>query len=373
MAEDTKPMKVMHVIGSLRTGGAEMFFLRFVEGMKKSNLNVEILPVVRENSWISSQLEQMEISHKTAPFGGFFDIKTRHLLYKYVKEFQPDVIQSWMSRASKFVPNVAIPKVARLGGYYKLKYYRKMDYLVGNTQDICRYLKEKGWPADRIDYLPNFTVIPPEGYKVKGPELREKYNIDSNKFVVLMAGRLHENKGFDIALRALNDLPENVHFLVVGDGPQKEFLNKIVEEFNISNKVTFTGWQDDITPFVAASNLWLVPSRIEPLGNTVLDAWAHNIPVVAAAVSGPQALIAHKLSGFLVKPEDEKAIVEGITCVLKDNELQTIMVAEGKKVLEENYSQQKVLSQYMDFYNCITGRITGRITERITGKTEAGK
>ena len=136
-------LKVMQVVGAGKAGGAETFYVRMVRGqVQKSDLPVEVLPVVREGSWIAGRLEEYGIPFKTAPFGGVFDFQTKKLLAQYAEEFEADVIQTWMNRATKFLPNIGIPSVARLGGYYKLKYYRNVDHLVGNTEDICTYLKK---------------------------------------------------------------------------------------------------------------------------------------------------------------------------------------------------------------------------------------
>ncbi|MDD9911874.1 MAG: glycosyltransferase [Alphaproteobacteria bacterium] len=350
----TKKIRVLQVINGAKPGGAETFFLRLVKAFHQNDLGIDMLPVVREGAWLAEQLDTAGIPYKTAAFGGFFDRSTRKKITSYIEEWQPQVIQSWMNRATRFVPDVAIPKVARLGGYYNLRYYRKMDHLVGNTQDICRYIKSKGWDGSRVHYIPNFAEEPPEDFKGLREDVRGRYGIRNRKCVVLLAGRLHENKGFDLALYALRSLPENIHFLIAGDGPQRAVLESVVEADNLQDRVTFAGWVPHISPLAAAADIWLAPSRIEPLGNIVLDAWAHKIPIIASNVVGPMSLIRDGEDGLLIPLEDDKAMIHAIEQLANDAEKRMSMAAKGYETFQEKFTPDVVMKQYVEFYEKLT-------------------
>lgn len=344
-------VRVLQVIGSPKAGGAETFFWRLMNAFTDLDYGVDVLPVVREGSWLHSRMLELQLEHRTAPFGNtIFDRKTKKVLQECMDGWRPDVIQTWMNRASKAIPASDIPTVARLGGYYNLKYYQKMDHLIGNTEDICTYLKAHQWPAERVHYLPNFTEMPPEGFKDARYNVRDSYGIPHNRFVLLLAGRVHENKGYDVALYALRFLPKNIHILVVGDGPQRQNLKAAVEADGLSDRVTFIDWVPHITPVAAAADVWLVPSRIEPLGNTVLDAWAHEVPVIASKVAGPEALIEDGQTGLLVPSEDEEALVTAIKKVHKNADLRKTLAANGAERFKQHYRKDIVLSQYRKFY-----------------------
>ena len=168
--------------------------------------------------------------------------------------------------------------------------------------------------------------------------------------MVMIAGRLHENKGIDVALYALRRLPEHVHYLIVGEGGQRDALEAMVDSDGLRDRVTFVGWVDNITPFAAASDIWLVPSRHEPLGNTVLDAWAHALPVVAAAAAGPLSLITDNHDGLLAEIEDDKTLAEGILKLIENPSMRQKLGENGRKTLGDKYSQESVLQAYYDLY-----------------------
>ena len=82
---------------------------------------------------------------------------TRRAFAHEIAAWRPDIVLTWMSRATRLCPRGDFVHVARLGGYYDLKYYRRCDHLIGNTRAIVDYAIAEGWPRERISYLPNFV------------------------------------------------------------------------------------------------------------------------------------------------------------------------------------------------------------------------
>ncbi len=346
-------IRVLQMLGAGKPGGAETFFLRLMRAFNNKDMGIKVLPVVRENSWVAGQLDEQGISYKTLPYGGIFDFKTKKNLQKIIDDFQPDIIQSWMNRASKYLPKNGVPKVARLGGYYNMKYYKNADYMAANTQNICKYIQKKGWKKEKIIYLPNFTEMPSVDYKHHRHMVRDSYKISSDAYVLLLAGRIHENKGFDVALYALRFMPKNVHILLAGNTSKQNALKAAAQADGLDDRITFAGWVPNISPLAAAADVWLVPSRHEPLGNTVLDAWAHTLPVVATSVSGPASLIDDGVTGLLVRPENEKDIVKAVEQLQNDPVFSEKIAQAGHKKLSETFSQDVVIQKYIDFYQKI--------------------
>jgi len=345
------PLRVTQVVGSAGPGGAEAFFIRLVRALHDAGTDVvEQQVIVREGSWIAGRLKELGIPHEVAAFGGMFDFKTKPRLAQLIDNFKPDVVQTWMNRASRFLPKTHTPTVGRLGGYYKLKYYKQCDHLIGNTRDICSYIRKSGWPEDRVSYVPNFVDLPPEGFEDYRLDVREEYGIDPNVRVLVMAARLHENKGVDIALYALSMLPDNVHLLIAGNGPEEENLRASVEADDLTPRVHFAGWVNQMTPLFAAADIFLVPSRIEPLGNVVLEAWAHKLPVVATTTPGPKSLITHNKNGILVPIEDEKALAQGVQKLLDDPTFAKGVADEGLREVRRHFAQNAVVEDYLTLY-----------------------
>lgn len=343
-------LKIMQVIGAKGSGGAELFYLRLAQALHKKT---DLLCAVREGSWMQSQLDAFSIPYKTAPFGGFFDRQTTKLLSEYIDTFKPDAIQGWMNRACSKLPQTVVPTVGRLGGFYNLKNYKNCDYLVGNTKDIQKYVVEKGHPAEKSFYIPNFAPTPDEKFKMNRADVRLEYNIPEDANVLFMAGRLHEVKGMDLAILALRVLPENVHLMLAGSGKLKDELESLAAQQGVADRVHFLGWVNNITVVASAADIWLVPSRHEPLGNVVLDAWAHRLPVVASKTHGPLSLIDDGVTGCLFDVGDVDTMVRHIESLLNTPQKVEDMTQHGYEILKNSYSEKAVVKLYMDFYASI--------------------
>lgn len=342
-------LNIMQLCGAPDAGGAQLFFLRLTRALHHHS-DVNVLPVVRSGSWLAQRLEEEAIPFRHLTFGGGLDVFTRPRLKALIRQFKPHVAQSWMNRASRFLPRGMTCGVGRLGGYYDLKYYEGLDHLVGNTPDICRYLREQGWPQEQVHYIPNFVDLPPEGFKLQAEAVREQYGIPQEAVILLTAARLHPVKGIDTLLAALAQLPPHVHVILAGSGDEEAALRKQAATLDITSRVHFTGWVNNITSLCAAADIFVVPSRSEPLGNVVLEAWAHAMPLVSTMAEGPSQLIKPRENGLLVSIDDAVGMAGAIGEILCNPNLALLLAEGGLHTLQSQYSEEAVLQQYLDFY-----------------------
>ncbi len=141
-------MKIIHAMAGAAIGGAEGFFERLTIGLHQCGLEQKL--IIRANPARTHKLTEAGLSVTEAPFGGIFDLRTRPIFRRLSHEFKPDLVLTWMNRATKLIPAGSYVKAARLGGYYDLKYYRDCDHLIGNTQGIVDWIGAQGWPRDRV-------------------------------------------------------------------------------------------------------------------------------------------------------------------------------------------------------------------------------
>jgi len=344
-------MRILQALAGAQFGGAERFFERLVPALGESGIDQRVL--IRKDERRKKLLAEAGITdlHEFS-FGGRFDLMTRLGFRREVKEFAPDIVFTWMSRATAFAPKSPLGghahlRVARLGGYYDLKYYQGCDYLVGDTQSIVDYLVREGWPADRAVYLPNFVDATP-GRAIS----RHDFYLPEGAPLLLALGRLHTNKGFDVLLKALAELPE-AYLLLAGVGPEREALEAIAVHEGVKPRVRFLGWREDIADLMATADLFVHPARHEPLGNVILEAWAHMKPVVSTAADGPSLLIEHGVSGLLTPLEESPALASAIRQALSDMAATRTMAEAGHHRYRENFTKAAVVGQYRAFFERI--------------------
>lgn len=336
----------MQVMAGAAHGGAETFFERLVPALARSGL--EQKTVIRTNATRADILRKAGVEPVELPFGGLLDFTTRRSLANITREFQPDVQLAWMNRAARFCRPHGHILAGRMGGYYSLKYYKHCHHLVGNTVDIRDYIVRSGWAPHKAWYLPNFVDA-----KRADPVDRTTLATPADAPLIVALGRLHDNKAFDVLLAALAEISDAFLWLA-GDGPKEEFLRKEATRLGLDDRVRFLGWRDDIAALIGAADVFVCPSRHEPLGNVVIEAWAHKKPVVAASSAGPAALIDDGVSGLLVPVDNAQGLARGIKRVLESPALAGDLAAAGHAEFQAKFTETAVVAQYQEFFDQVT-------------------
>jgi len=339
-------MRILQVMAGAEHGGAENFFVRLALALNRAGIDQKV--VIRENADRAEKLREGGVDPVELAFGGKLDWKTSWDLKRQIKLFKPDIVLTWMNRATAMCPSgkkLGFVHMARLGGYYDLKYYQSCDHLIGNTQDIVDYLVQENWPAEKAHYVPNFV----DGQWGE-PIPRQRYYTPNSAPLILAMGRLHENKGFDVLLDAVSRVPD-AYLWLAGEGPLRDALERQSENLGIKPRVRFLGWQDDVAGLLQACDVFVCPSRHEPLGNVVIEAWAQGKPVIATDSYGPGTLIVHLQSGVLVPIDDSILLTKAIRNVLGDSNLFERIARQGFETYSKQFTEDVVTKQYIDFFN----------------------
>jgi glycosyltransferase involved in cell wall biosynthesis len=338
-------MRLLQAMAGARYGGAEAFFERLVLGLAQSGQ--EQLVLIRGPAR-AGRLRKAGIAVREARFGGPLDLLTPLRFRWAVSAYRPDVVLTWMSRATRACPRGDFVHVARLGGYYDLRHYAACDHLVGNTRDLVGWMIAQGWPEDRVHYLPNFVAA-----ERAAPVARAAFDTPADVPLALALGRLHSNKGFDTLLEAVARVPR-LHLWLAGEGPVRGALEDQVRRLGIGGRVRLLGWRDDVASLLAAADFLVCPSRHEPLGNVVIEAWAAGVPVVAAASVGPATLVADGRTGLLVPVDDAVALGDAAERLAEDPQLRQSLAAAGHAEYEAAFTEEKVIGKYRDFFAAVT-------------------
>jgi len=339
-------MRVLQVMAGARYGGAEKFFDNLTRALDRAG--VEQKSIFRPFPERNQFFEENNLAYAHAPFTwpGYF--KTKRVMRQVIDDFKPDIVMTWMSRASRFCVNGDFLKVARLGGYYDLKYYQSSDYLIGNTQHIVDYFLENNWPQERAFYLPNFTLPPKTSDRCD----RQEYETPADVPLLLTLGRYHSDKAFDVLIRALEGVPK-AYLWIGGQGDLENELKQLAKDCNVSDRVRFIPWRQDVSSLYNAADIYVCPSRVEPLGNVVIEGWAHKKPVVAAASSGPKGLITHGHDGMLSEIDDFMGMRKNLNTVIQDSVFADRIADEGWNTFQNSFTESAVVTQYLEFFNRI--------------------
>nr|WP_067286561.1 glycosyltransferase [Marinobacterium profundum] len=351
-------MKVMQILLSQSEAGAETYFEK-VSAAFATDPSIEQQLIIEAQGSREARLQTAAVTYRTLPMGIF----SKPLLYntmlkRHVDTFEPDLIVTWVNRASRKCPPTKAVVVGRLGGYYDIANYQKCDYLIVNTPDLVRHVVESGWPEERVSMISNFGELPP-ALSVDDP----LPSIPAGHKVLLTLGRLHQKKAQDTAIRALTKIP-NATLLIVGSGELRDQLEALAQSEGVAKRVQFLGLRKDIHHLFEIADLCLFPSRFEPLGNVILEAWATGTPIVAATSTGPSWLIEHEHNGLLFPVDDAERCAVEVNRLLHDSPLARQLAENGAKKYRSGFSQPIIMQHYKDlFTKLVTDRRSGKLAK----------
>jgi glycosyltransferase involved in cell wall biosynthesis len=141
---------------------------------------------------------------------------------------------------------------------------------------------------------------------------------------------------------------------IAGEGGLLTELQAQSRVQGVLDRVRFLGWRADRAALLRASDVCLVPSRREPFGNVVVNAWAHGTPLVACRSEGPGALIADGEDGLLTAVDDAPGLARAAQRILADESLARRLIAGGRRKAQETYSETAVVARYLEVFCAIT-------------------
>ncbi|MDY0029256.1 MAG: glycosyltransferase [Pseudobdellovibrionaceae bacterium] len=345
-------MKILQVMAGAENGGAEAAFedmcLALAERIK-DNPDIEMQAIIRVGHPDRMQrLVAGGVVVHALPFGGMLDFITQWKMKRIIKCFKPQIVQTWMSRASKKTPasqDKSYLKFSRLGGYYGLKYYKSTDYFVTNTPDIKRHLEENGIDPSRIRHINNFAASEREII----PVTRSSLQTPDDAYVIIALARYHQVKALDTLIKSIVPI-NNAHLWLAGEGPLETELKQLAQALGVSSRVHFLGWRTDRAALLQAADVCALPSRFEPFGSTFVQAWAQKTPLVCSDAQGPKQFVKDGEDALMFKIDDLEALTNALNRMRHEKGLAEKLVDSGYQRYINEFSKDKTVSAYLEYY-----------------------
>jgi glycosyltransferase involved in cell wall biosynthesis len=243
----------------------------------------------------------------------------------------------------------------RITLYNKLDLWltRSADCVVAVSEATGRFLERNGIPRSRIRVIHN--AIDPLAYQLEnsGTEFRQRCGAGPNHLLVGVIGRLSPEKGHTLFLHALSQVVEIIpetKAVFVGEGKEAEQLEIMVRAKGLADRVTFAGYQAEISSIYSALDLVVIPSLSEGLPNVLLEAFLHRRPVVGTAVGGIPDVMQGELSRWLVPPGDAGALADAIIRALRCSTLRAETAETGNQRVREKFTPAHRATQFLKVY-----------------------
>ena len=201
------------------------------------------------------------------------------------------------------------------------------------SREISRYI-----PVDsEVRVIPNGLDLADYGCNVNESNIRRNLKLPDGTCLIGSIGRLSREKGLDILIDSLGLLDQvNVHLLIIGDGNEKDQLEKQAEKLGLSDRVHMLGYRTDIKELLNTLTVCVQPSRFEGMPMVILEAMVMGCPVVATTVGGVPQMIRDGVDGWLVPPQDSKQLAIAVSNVLADPiEAHKRAISARNRIVEE--------------------------------------
>lgn len=257
------------------------------------------------------------------------------------------------------------PNVATCHGFFKTRWNRRLFPCWGKrtiaiSEPVAHHLQNDfRWPADRIVLIPNGIDL--ERFYVADQEQRRatraRYNLQDDPVVGIIA-RLSDVKGIDILIKAMPQVRKaipTVKLLIMGEGKEEVFLKRLVAEYDLANTARFIPEVADMAECLNMFDLFVMPSRQEGLGLSVLEAQACGLAVVASRVGGLVSIISDNETGFLVDSENIEELAAKIIFVLGDESLRRKVGRQAHDRVRQEHSAAPMVEQTTHLYKELIG------------------
>lgn len=236
--------------------------------------------------------------------------------------------------------------------------YAAAHRIVANSRAAAQRLRREGVSDEKIVLIPNgidSAVFAAREYSQRPRQ-------------IAMVACLREEKRIDVLIKAAPEILArfpDAHFLIVGDGTCREALVALTRRLGVNDRFSFLGHRDDVPQILAQADVFVLPSRSEAFPNSIIEAMASGLPVVASNVGGIPELVEDGKTGHLVPPGDAKALAAALNGLLDDPHRSAEYGRAGRIKIEANYSFDRMVEQMETLYvteldRARTRRFSGR-------------
>jgi glycosyltransferase involved in cell wall biosynthesis len=375
----TNPPRVLHVIDSLRLGGAESLLAALVRELRRSgrSWNAVYVPDTGDaDPGLVERVREHADELRWLPAVPLYDPRLYLALARALRETRADVVHSHLSTANVASRAVAFPlRRPHLATIHTVPGPTAEDSrpraladgwsawlsrrLVAPSAEVAdAYRAAFRLPASRMRVIPNVPAAEPPANGFDREALRREVGGEGVEMLVLAVARLQPEKGIhdlvDAAVALRPRLP-GLRVAVAGSGPEEGALRARIEGAGLAGSFSLLGSRADVGELLAAADAFCLPSRHEGLPISLLEAMQAGLACVATRVGGVPGVIADGEDGILVEPADPEGLAAALERVLGDGGARTAMGERARDLVRERYSVDAAAFAYADIYDELSG------------------
>ena len=356
-----QPVSLFLMVNTFETGGSERQFTVLAQNLTPPQFVTHLGCIERCGPLAYNFPDAPEF-----PLGGSLfkwqSLRTRFNLGRHLRHYQVEV-----AHAFDFYTNLTLIPAAKLarvpvviGSHRQLgdlmtpaqfqaqaAVFRWCDAVVCNSQAAAARLAATGLSPNKIEIIGN--ALPAEAYSPADAALPKRPNVLRVGMVARMNHRYKNQSGFLRIAAKIHQCMPNVEFVLVGDGPLRQELEREAASLGLGASAIFLGDRQDMPAVLASLDVAVNTSDSESLSNVILEAMASGLPAVAYNVGGNPELI-NAERGSLIPPGDETAFADTIQKLLTDSDSRERLGRNAQQFAKENFSLSQVRQRYAELY-----------------------
>jgi sugar transferase (PEP-CTERM/EpsH1 system associated) len=372
-----QPPLVAHIIYALGTGGLENGLVNIINRAPPGRYRHAIVCLTTADGF-AARITAEGVRVITLDKAPGHDLGVYWRLFRTLRELRPAIVHTRnlaaleMQAIALFVPGARGVHGEHGRDIYDLdgsnRKYQLLRRLLSPL--IRRFITVS---EDLRDWLVQTVKIPP-------PKVVQIYNgVDPTRFtgraddtadlapagflpadavLIGTVGRLAEVKDQRSLLQAFATLVDGtpglrarLRLLLVGDGPLFDALRQTAQELGIAELLWMPGDRDDVPQLLAMMDIFVLPSLAEGISNTILEAMATGLPVVATATGGNPELVSDGDNGYLVPVSDPQALAARLQAMLQDPQRMRAMGRRGREIIDQRFSWDRTVERYLSIYD----------------------
>ena len=361
---------ILHIIDTTGPGGAETVFIDLLTRLSKDKYRAIV--VIRGKGWVFDELKRHGVTPIILDAKGSFNWRYLLSLRKIIKNEKVDLIQSHLLGSNLYSALAGLltrtPVVATFHGsvdvgtrerFNKLKFAvinAGVNRVIAVSKDLSfDLIKRTSIKKSKLKIIYNGIAVD-EFNEPHSNELRIKFGWNDDVIIIGSLGNIRTAKAYDkllLSAALLKDSNLNFRFVIAGQGGNElhKKLLSLRKELKLIEYVHFLGFNDAPARFLSNLDLLLLSSISEGFSIATLQAMASKIPVLATRSGGPEEILSHGETGWLVKAGDAKAIATELERLFLDIGLMKNITRNAHNAVAEKFSISKTLMEYESVYN----------------------
>jgi len=364
---------VLHLIDTTGPGGAETVFIQLADLMRIQGYRSVV--VIRGPGWVYDQLLERGIQPVVLDAKGSFNIKFLLSLVALIRKERVSLIHSHLLGSNVYAAIAGlltrIPVVATYHGMVDVaanERFRRIKHTVMRwgikhyvvvSNGLLSNIRDQGL-LDPSRSSVVYNGIDTDKYGLSGSSaIKEELNLPNDTVLVGSLGNIRPAKGYDLLIAAAAQVVQKVpkaHFIIAGDKKASLMneLEALVERLNIAEHIHFLGFRHDSAKMLSQMDMFLLSSSSEGFSISTVEAMATGLPVLVTRCGGPEEIITHNASGWMVPVGEPDALAEGLIELMSNKVMSSRIAKAGRMRAVDNFGLQQMIDGYDKIYRNLT-------------------